>query len=169
MKVISKIFSFAATQRKSNDIDIHNTISLTDVVNALKTIEFPTTILREPKYAGETKEGKIQKCIFKYLQSVYGNVNVKTEYSVGGYWGMRSDIDLFNGQVGIELKVAEQLLNATHVERLIGQVVYYTKRRYTTNNLIVLVVGREKEYGAPMKEIETIIESLGCTFLFKTV
>ena len=64
---------------------------------------------------------------------------------------------------------AEQLLNATHVERLIGQVVYYTKRRYTTNNLIVLVVGREKEYGAPMKEIETIIESLGCTFLFKKV
>jgi precorrin-6B methylase 2 len=56
MKVISKIFSFAATQRKRNDIDIHNTISLIDVVNSLKTIEFPTTILCEPKYVGETKD-----------------------------------------------------------------------------------------------------------------
>ena len=60
MKVISKIFSFAATQRKSNDIDIHNTISLIDVVNALRTIEFPTTILREPNTQERQKKEKFK-------------------------------------------------------------------------------------------------------------
>lgn len=54
--------------------------------------------------------------------------NVNTEFSVGGHWGMKSDVDLFHGKIGIELKVAEQLKSASNVERLIGQVVYYMKK-----------------------------------------
>ena len=82
------------------------------------------SILRETQYVGESKEGKIQKNILKQLQDIYGKEKVQKEYNVGGYWGMRCDVDLFDGKIGIELKVAEQLKKSANVERLIGQAVY---------------------------------------------
>ena len=47
--------------------------------------------------------------------------------------------------------------------------MYYTKRKYGKGNLIVLVVGKRKEYDASMKEIETIVTELGANFIFKSV
>ena len=123
----------------------------------------------QDKYIGESKEGKVQNNILKQLQVIYGAENVQKEYSIGGYWGMRSDLDLFDGKIGIELKIAEQLKKATNVERLIGQTIYYTKRKYSYGNLIVLVVGKEKEYDASMREIENIINSIGGRFIYYKV
>ena len=147
-----------------------NDISVTKVISVLKNkITFPVSILRETQYAGDTKEGKVQTNILKQLHDIYGKEKVHKEYNVGGYWGMRCDVDLFDGKIGIELKVAEQLKKSAQVERLIGQTVYYTKRKYGKGNLIVLVVGKRKEYDASMKEIETIITELGANFLYKSV
>ena len=78
-------------------------------------------------------------------------------------------MDLFKGQIGIELKIAEQLKSAANVERLIGQVVLYTKNQYQPNNFIVLVVGKEKEYNSSMKEIENIVTKLGVKFVYKAI
>ena len=147
-----------------------NDISVAKIISVLKNkINLPVSILRETQYVGESKEGKIQKNILKQLQDIYGKEKVQKEYNVGGYWGMRCDVDLFDGKIGIELKVAEQLKKSAQVERLIGQTVYYTKRKYGKGNLIVLVVGKRKEYDASMKEIETIVTELGANFIFKSV
>ena len=106
--------------------------------------------------------------MFEELKKIYGQSNVNTEFSVGGHWGMKSDVDLFHGKIGIELKVAEQLKSASNVERLIGQVVYYMKKQYG-NNFIVLVAGKSKEYDASMQELEEIINSLGAKFVYKAI
>ena len=147
-----------------------NDISMSEIIGVLKNkINFPISILRETQYVGDSKEEKVQKNILKQLQDIYGKERVQKEYNVGGYWGMRCDIDLFDGKIGIELKVAEQLKKSANVERLIGQTVYYAKRKYGKGNLIVLVVGKRNEYDASMKEIETIVTELGANFLYKSV
>ena len=113
-------------------------ISMDDVAIVLRDkIILPTTILRSTTYVGETKEKRVQNNLLAQLKERYGQSNVNTEFSVGGHWGMKCDLDLFHGKIGIELKVAEQLKSASNVERLIGQVVYYMKKQYG-NNLIVI-------------------------------
>ena len=82
---------------------------------------------------------------------------------------MAIDVDMFNGTYGIELKVAEQLIkSATNVERLLGQVIYYNKRRYH-GNMIVLVVGKATEYNSAIKELVEFIEELGVHFIYKAI
>ena len=144
-------------------------ISMDDVAIVLRDkIILPTTILRSTTYVGETKEKRVQNNLLAQLKELYGQSNVNTEFSVGGHWGMKCDLDLFHGKIGIELKVAEQLKSASNVERLIGQVVYYMKKQYG-NNLIVVVAGKAKEYDASMQELEEIINSLGAKFIYKEV
>ena len=144
-------------------------ISMDDVAIVLRDkIILPTTILRSTTYVGETKEKRVQNNLLAQLKELYGQSNVNTEFSVGGHWGMKCDLDLFHGKIGIELKVAEQLKSASNVERLIGQVVYYMKKQYG-NNLIVVVAGKAKEYDASMQELEEIINSLGAKFIYKAV
>lgn len=132
------------------------------------TISVSSSVLRE-NYFGDNKETKSQRTIVKQLKEVYGKEQITTEYHIGGYKGMRCDIDIANGSIGIELKVAEQLRTAAQVERLIGQVVYDMWRRYHQGNFIVVVVGKEKENDAPMQELAQIIQNLGARFLFKSV
>lgn len=144
-------------------------ISMDDVAVVLRDkIILPTTILRSTTYVGETKEKRVQNNLLAQLKELYGQSNVNTEFSVGGHWGMKCDLDLFHGKIGIELKVAEQLKSASNVERLIGQVVYYMKKKYG-NNLIVVVAGKAQEYDASMQELEEIINSLGAKFIYKEV
>jgi hypothetical protein len=83
----------------------------------------------------------------------------------GGYLGLKIDIDLGNGRVGVEVKLAESLLKAAEAHRLIGQAVYYQKRRYQ-DNLIVAVVGRSGDLEAPMlKELGSFLESIGVVYV----
>ena len=131
-------------------------------------IIFPSSILRSTQYFGDSKEKRIQKSLFKQLIDKYGKENVTTEYAVGGHWKMAIDVAMFNGTYGIELKVAEQLTKCANVERLLGQVIYYNKRSYH-GNMIVLVVGKTTEYNSAIKELAEIIEGLGVHFIFKGI
>ena len=79
------------------------------------------------------------------------------------------DIDLYNGNLGIELKLAKELLkSATNIERLFGQAIYYNHRCYN-GNLIILVVGRKKDCTPQMREIKSLIEELGVKFVFNCI
>ena len=44
------------------------------------------------------------------------------------FLALRIDIDINDGQVGIELKLAKEQ-NSSSIERLIGEVLYYSKRK----------------------------------------
>lgn len=140
-----------------------------DVVRTIKdNISFSPSVLRESD-TYDSKENKVQRSIAKQLENIYGKNLIDSEYSIGGHKGMRCDVDIANGAVGIELKVAEQLRSAAHIERLVGQVVYDCWIRYKTGNFIVVVVGKEKENDAPMQELAEIIRSLGAQFIYKSV
>jgi hypothetical protein len=120
------------------------------------------------KKAQYTDEKKVEKIIFDQLEILYKD-QVHRQYNIQGYLGLKCDIDLGDGQVGIELKLANQLSNSSsNIERLLGQVLYYSKRTYK-ENLIVIVVGLEKEYDLKMKELQSIVEEQKVYFYYLIV
>ena len=125
--------------------------------------------VKKTQYYGKT-ERDVENVIAKQLREQYGEMNIHRQYSVGGFLGLKCDIDLFDSKCcGIELKLAKQLsASSSAKERLIGQAVYYSKRCYQ-NKLITLIVGTKKEYDTSLKEVRDFLDELGVYFIFKEV
>ena len=110
-----------------------------------------------------SSEKDLEKYLATSLSQVFGNQYVQRQYNIPGFLGLKSDIDLYDGRIGIELKVGD--LNATEMQRLIGQTVYYSKRQYG-NQLIVLVASKSGPTPA-VKELEKFIAGLGVIFIHR--
>lgn len=110
-----------------------------------------------------TSEVDFEKFISDQLAQVYGKDQIHRQYSVGGFLALKTDIDIGNGQVGIELKVADKL-TASEMQRLVGQVLYYKKRFYN-DNLLVLI-GSKTPINSTLKELKEFIEELEVTVVF---
>jgi hypothetical protein len=112
-------------------------------------------------------ESELEKYISKYLSGIYGTEKVHRQFNVGGFLGLKADIDLGNGTVGIELKVGDKL-GATEMQRLIGQVLYY-KNRYYKDRLILLIAGKSEVWSI-MNELLTFVNELDIrAFYVKTI
>jgi len=113
-------------------------------------------------------EKECEQTILKHLRLQAGYNNVHRQFSVGGNLALKIDLDI-DERIGVEIKLAEELMNASTAQRLLGQVLYYSKRKYMFN-LIVLVIGPNKMQNEPIiKEIKTLIEEdLGLTFMYKS-
>lgn len=67
--------------------------------------------------------------------------SVRTQQPVPGHFGHRIDIDIQNGSFGVEIKLASAIVdNSSEAYRLLGQALYYNRRRYA-RRLLVLIVG----------------------------
>jgi hypothetical protein len=84
------------------------------------------------------------------------------EYPLGGYFASRIDIDIDNGKFGIEVKLAEKLLDSTsEIHRVIGQTVCYQRKRYGAN-LLVALVGEQRDLDEPtLKEAFSFLRDIG--------
>ena len=111
-----------------------------------------------------TTEKNVENILAKYIDQYF---YVHRQYNIGGFLGLKIDLDI-NETVGIELKLAKEL-TTTNIERLLGQVIYYSKRKYG-EKLIVLIVRTSKEVNTRiMDELEEIIQELGVTIKFMVV
>lgn len=112
-----------------------------------------------------TTEKHVETIIAKSLDPFF---SVHRQYNIGGFLGLKIDIDL-NETVGLEIKLAKELTTTT-IERLLGQTIYYSKRKYGSK-LIVLIVGTAKEANTRvMEELEEIIaDDLNVYIRFMTV
>ena len=124
----------------------------------LETLE--NIVVNKTQY---TTEKNVQNIISTQLEVPYKD-KIHQQYGIGGFLALRIDIDINDGQVGIELKLAKEL-NSSSIERLLGQVLYYSKRKYK-ENLIVLIVGNEKEYDQTIRELKSIIIEQGVKFFY---
>ena len=106
-------------------------------------------------YSEDLTERKIQSELYKYLSSKYETVT--TEYSLEGKNISRIDIDIGDGNAGIELKIAKKLINnAQSTDRLVGQLKKYYQKRYKNGNLFLIIVGTETEFSNSIfKEIKS--------------
>lgn len=121
--------------------------------------------IRKTQY---TTEKNVENVIAKQLKEEFGDYSVHQQYNIGGFLGLKCDLDMFDGSIGIELKLAKDLSSASNIERLFGQVIYYNHRCYS-GKLITLVVGTKKEYTKTLKEVEDLINELDITFIYKII
>ncbi len=130
-------------------------INSEEVLETLQNI-----VVKKTQY---TTEKNVENIISTQLEVPYKD-KIHQQYGIGGFLALRIDIDINDGQVGIELKLAKEL-NSSNIERLLGQVLYYSKRKYK-ENLIVLIVGNEKEYDQTIRELKSIIIEQGVKFFY---
>lgn len=136
--------------------------SLQTVIKTLKSISYDLT---KRKFK-EANERTIQNEILKQLQDKWGKESITKEYSLEGPTGIQIDIDLFS-TYGIELKLARELLKSgNNRARLIGQSVYYDKRKYK-GNMIVAVVGEKKdEDEGKLIELAKFLKEMNVKYLY---
>jgi len=127
----------------------------------LETLE--NIVVKKTQY---TSEKNVENIISTQLEVPYKD-KIHQQYAIGGFLHLKIDIDIADGQVGIELKLAKEL-NSTNIERLLGQVLYYSKRKYK-KDLVVLIVGTEKEYDQTIRELKSIIEEQEVKFFYLKV
>lgn len=79
----------------------------------------------------------------------------------------RIDIDLGNGQFGIEVKLAKWLSKTNERNRLLGQIDLYQTRQYHQQNLVVIIAGNpQKQEDFALQEIKAILEKKGVTYFY---
>ena len=110
-----------------------------------------------------SSEQDLEKFIYDRLSIVFGKVKVYRQYNIGGFLALKSDIDIGNGKVGIELKIANNL-SAADMQRIIGQVTYYKKRFYG-DNLLVFIASRT-DISPTIRELIEFIEEIGITVIY---
>lgn len=110
-----------------------------------------------------SSEKDLEKFVADQLRFVFNKEKVHQQYSVGGPLALKTDIDIGNGQVGIELKLADNL-GAVDMQRVIGQLVYY-KNRFYNDRLILLIVSKTT-INSTIHELKEFVEELGITVVY---
>jgi hypothetical protein len=110
-------------------------------------------------------ERDAEAALFDLLAARYSGIT--SQFKVGGYLGHKIDVDLGDGLVGIEIKLAVNVLNSSsEAYRLIGQAIYYDRRRYS-GRLVVVLVGPPALRSEPaFGELAGILTSMGISCLY---
>jgi len=141
-----------------------NQANITNVLRILRRIWIIKNKL--PNY----QENIVEAYLVRRLSKYFGNI--ETQKNIGGRKGAREkiDIDIENGKVGIELKLAKSLKNSNERNRLLGQLDLYLTRKYTVKNLLLVIVGEEaEEKSLVIKELIEIIRQKNITFFYLKV
>lgn len=116
---------------------------------------------RKNGFTEKDVQDELEVYLKKYFQSV------TREYGIEGKNAKRIDFDLGNGRVGIEVKLAESLLKEGEGDRVIGQVLKYTSRKYNNENLIIAVAGfMEHTRHTVIHETKEFVQSNKAHFVF---
>lgn len=88
--------------------------------------------------------------------------DVHTQQPVPGHFGHRIDIDIQSGSFGVEVKLASAIVdNSSEAYRLLGQALYYDRRRYARRLLVVIVGPPELENHPIIGEVVDLLGVIG--------
>jgi hypothetical protein len=109
-----------------------------------------------PAQETRAKEGALEIELFNFLRDRFHTV--QRQIYIGGAKALKIDLDLADGKIGIELKLAKSLLNANEKQRFIGQMHDYTTKRYQPEGFILVVAGEAAYRSHPtIREIRDIV------------
>lgn len=153
------------------------TFYLKNLYEKIKRLPTPANVMRELRkiepqllITQNSNESEIESQVAAKLVKYFPLVS--TQYQIGGSKNARErvDIDVGNGQVGIEIKLARLLRKSNERNRLLGQIDLYRERKYKNNNLLVLIVG-EKNYEKEdnIIELKKILDDKGVSLVYMYV
>ncbi|MEM8616302.1 MAG: hypothetical protein AAGF20_05140 [Pseudomonadota bacterium] len=91
---------------------------------------------REARLKHGFTERSLQMQIKSWLNNQFENVD--HDSGLASINGLKIDLDIGRGKVGIELKLARELFKTAHVQRLVGQIDDYLKA-YNSEDLLLVV------------------------------
>lgn len=148
---------------KDNKIKDEN-LNSENFLKELKKFEMKEIPERKQGFTENDVQIQLEKFFKKHFQTVY------REYALEGVNTKKIDFDLGKGKLGIEVKLAREIIKEGSWDRALGQISKYTKKKYTDNNLVVLVAGTEEERDAhKIKEFIKDIKALDGIFTYVTI
>lgn len=85
-----------------------------------------------------------------------------TQHNLGGYLGLKIDLDIGNGNFGIEVKLSESFFKqSSEIFRMIGQAVYYTKRKYGENFILAIAGPKADKQEPKLNEAMKFLSEIG--------
>lgn len=84
-------------------------------------------------------ENDVEKQLEAYLKNTFEHVT--RQHGIAGTNAKRIDLDIGRGAVGIEIKLATDIIKEIGNDRLIGQVVKYSDRKNSKEHRIIVVAG----------------------------
>lgn len=117
----------------------------------------------------QAKEKEIENFIVQKLKKRFSGAEISAQTLIFEEKGKREriDIDIEKGQLGIEIKLAKSLKKSNERNRLLGQLQYYREKKYNRNNLLLVVVGQEKDLSIiDIPELKALVLKQGSNFLF---
>lgn len=130
------------THQKANERIVNENLEPTfgNVYGKLKELTLSTKKIKTEKDA----EAEIGDHLSRYFK------DVMSQYNLGGYLGLKVDLDINDGNFGVEVKLTDSFFKSTsEIFRLFGQAIYYTKKRYG-NNFIVAIAGSVHDLDEPV-------------------
>jgi hypothetical protein len=96
--------------------------------------------------------------------------DVRTQSPVPGQFGHRIDIDIQGGRFGVEVKLAAAIIeSSSEAYRLLGQAMYYDRRRYSGRLLVVIVGPVILQAHTTILEVGDLLQVMGITSLYLPV
>ncbi|MCS6820776.1 MAG: hypothetical protein NZ551_02805 [Microscillaceae bacterium] len=122
-------------------------------------------------WAEKATEQAIEQYIAQKLARYFSPVHTQYKFVPGKYRRERIDIDLGEGKIGIEVKLAKLLKKSNERNRLLGQIDFYLQTHYTINTLLVVIVGQAHDWeNKYLKEALSLLKRKRCkVFLLKTL
>jgi hypothetical protein len=104
-----------------------------------------------------TTERALEAELYKHLKQKFHTV--QRQVYIGGAKALQIDIDIGDGKIGVELKLASKIVKSTEKQRLIGQMHDYTTKRYKPENFVLVVAGhRELRDEITLREIRDLVQ-----------
>ena len=111
------------------------------------------------KQACGKSERSAENSLVRQLKERFGEDYVKRQCPIGDNLKRKCDVDIFQGQCGIELKLAHHLeTRSDEFQRAIGQIACYVHDdRYSNSGVIMLVIGKEAEMSDDIKKLQMYV------------
>jgi len=159
---------FPNSNSELNEKEVKNNVSigvqLNDVISWIKSCKI------KYYHYSKFKEDILRDSLFEHLLEYIPRDQVSKEYPIGTKFGLKIDLDILHESFGIEVKKRSSLRKVGECERAIGQAYLYSKKRYTNNNLIFLVIGEKNDDKEDnMFELKKFINELNVNFVFLEV
>lgn len=138
-----------------------NIVTIAKSLNSSNVFEFLSNTKFLFSEFGDIRETGFNKYLYKVLKSKFKGT-VSQQYTLAGGLNFKIDLhleDANRNEIGVEIKMADELLKYQEVQRMLGQIVVYTNDRYTKNNLVLIIIVKRKSEQIDDR-IETIVEYL---------
>lgn len=136
-------------------------LTIDRILNELNEFRMKANPKRKDGFTEKDVQDELEKFFNKHFETVH------REYALEGSSVKKIDFDLGDGNIGIEVKLAREILKEGEWDRAIGQINKYIKKKYGDGKLIVLVAGYEDEKDkSRLREFEADVENQDAIFTF---